>query len=252
MPRHRFITSLLAVVLLAAGCGGDQPTTTTRDSAEQPDAAPEPEPQPMPVQLGDRFSWCAELQADWDRHAQAQAQLDNAEAELLEAQEALMAATDELARVDAWNASDAAGRRLEALMEHLAVVEEDTVRILLPGSGGSTDAETVALGRAREAFRASADPAVLSLSVQAHGVDWSAADLTEPVQPADEAPADALTGPEPMLSSAEVGKYFADAYGGPSGLPTRSAFSDAASALLADAAGMAAFWASVAESCRIR
>ena len=99
-------------------------------------------------------------------------------------------------------------------MEHLAVVEEDTVRILLPGSGGSTDAETVALGRAREAFRASADPAVLSLSVQAHGVDWSAADLTEPVQPADEAPADTHTGPEPMLSSAEVGKYFADAYGG--------------------------------------
>ena len=248
MRRTRLIASLLAVVVLAAACGGDQSTTTTRDSAEQPDAAPEPELQP--VRLGDRFSWCAELQADWDRHAQAQAQSDNAEAELLEAREAYMAAADELSRVDAWYAVDDAVRRVEALMEHLAVVEEDTVRVLLPGSGGSTDAETVALGRAREAFRASADPAVLSSSVQAHGVDWSAADLTEPVEPADEAPADTLTGPEPMLSSAEVGKYFADAYGGPSGLPTRSAFSDAASALLADAAGMAAFWASLSESCR--
>ena len=66
MHRTRLIASLLTVVVLAASCGGDKPTTTTRDSAEQPDAAPEPEPQP--VRLGDRFSWCAELQADWDRH----------------------------------------------------------------------------------------------------------------------------------------------------------------------------------------
>ena len=218
MPRPRFTipAMMLAVSLLAAGCGGgqqdaseepddaradgvsevatsdgDQPDTTVRESAEQteqPDADTEPEPEPAPVRLGSRFMWCFRLQADWDRHSQAQAQFDDAEAALLEAREALATATDELDRAEAQDALDDAERRYEDLTDHLADVNDGTSRILLPGREGSEDTETIALGRAREVFRAAADPAVLELSELAHGVDWSAADLA--TRPADAEPAE--------------------------------------------------------------
>ena len=182
MPRPRFTipAMMLAVSLLAAGCGGgqqdaseepddaradgvsevatsdgDQPDTTVRESAEQteqPDADTEPEPEPAPVRLGSRFMWCFRLQADWDRHSQAQAQFDDAEAALLEAREALATATDELDRAEAQDALDDAERRYEDLTDHLADVNDGTSRILLPGREGSEDTETSLLDAPERSF----------------------------------------------------------------------------------------------------
>ena len=103
MPRTRYIIStMLAVALLAAGCGGDDATeepegtqadgvsevttdgdrpatTTTSDSAAQPEPT-DAAPQPVLVRLGDRFGWCADIQRTWDWLAEIQGQVDAVEA----------------------------------------------------------------------------------------------------------------------------------------------------------------------------
>ena len=111
MPRPRFTipAMMLAVSLLAAGCGGgqqdaseepddaqadgvsevatsdgdDRPETTERETTGQPDAAPDPEPEPEPqpvlVRLGDRFGWCADIQRTWGLAGRNPRQVDAVE-----------------------------------------------------------------------------------------------------------------------------------------------------------------------------
>ena len=194
MPRvTHLIALLLAVSLLAAGCGGDdaseeaedaqtesvsevaasaeQPDTTVRDSAEQPeqpdaDAQPEPEPVAAPVRLGTRFEWCVDIQRDWDWLAEIQGQTTAAEMVLRDAEEALEAATDELDRAEALQAFEAANRHLADLLPVLedAIRDEVVPVTRSPRSPADPDdTEGIAFERAREAFNAAADPALVEL-----------------------------------------------------------------------------------------
>lgn len=74
---------------------------------ETQDSVPEALSQPV-VLLGDRFEWCAEVQAVWDAHDQAMAALVAAEARHEEALKDYEAAADELDRAEAREVVDAA------------------------------------------------------------------------------------------------------------------------------------------------
>ena len=230
MPRHRFITSLLAVVLLAAGCGGgddasaepegtqadgvsevatsdtDQPDTTARDSTDQPDAGTEPEPEPAPVRLGDRFEWCVDTQRDWDRLAEIQGQVDAAEAALRDAQETLEAATDELDRAEALQVFESAERHVADLLPVFVDAAHEVVRSVRSGRRHREETEVIAVERAREAFYAAAAPALVELL----GVTDAASSLyeepvialepaSETTIPAEPEPAGEALPPEELL-----------------------------------------------------
>ena len=232
MPRHRFIISaLLAAALLAAGCGGDdaaeepedaaqetdsvsevttdadQPDAPVRDSTDQPDAGAEPEsePQPVLVRLGDRFGWCADIQRTWDWLAEIQGQVDAVEAALRDAQEALEAAADELDRAEALQVFESADRRVADLTPILVDANDDVVKPVQPGWRSREDTEVIAVERARDAFLAATDPALVELLAAA----YSDASLNEePTEPADDALEEPETAgealsPEELLSELE-------------------------------------------------
>lgn len=230
------VSPMLAVALSAAACGGDdtaeeapqpisevatgdtdQPgTTTVLDNAEQrnqADAAPEPEPEPEPapapvrVPLGDRFSWCADIEALGEEQEQAQARFDEAEASLLAAQDVLAAATDELDRAEAQDAVGAAEQRHLSAAGDLRRANRDLARVLLPGARTSDDTEAIARQRAQDAFRAAADLAVWELLVLIAD-DWA----TQPtIGPAADEP---LLGPltvDEVLAAVDALTVSADA-----------------------------------------
>ena len=188
MPRARYlIAALLAVVVLAAACGGgddtdeeapqttaevatgdrSQPgTTTVPDSAETPEAAsePEPEPEPEPVRLGDRFEWCAEVQAAFDEMADDQAAMAAAEAALQDAQTTLDAATDELDQVEARQVRDAAAERLDRLgNESGGSTSRAALWLRDRGFMGSDESRPIAFERALSAYHEAAAPDVAAL-----------------------------------------------------------------------------------------
>ena len=174
---------------LAAGCGGDdaaeepedaaqetdsvsevttdadQPDAPVRDSTDQPDAGAEPEsePQPVLVRLGDRFGWCADIQRTWDWLAEIQGQVDAEEAALRDAQEALEAAADELDRAEALQVFESADRRVADLTPILVDANDDVVKPVQPGWRSREDTEVIAVERARDAFLATTDPALVEL-----------------------------------------------------------------------------------------
>ena len=185
----------------ASGCGGE-------DDAQQGDSSPDVEPleevspgpaeqdtaqtEPPkdesvlePVQLGLRFPWCTEVQSRWNGMVEALDAAAAAEAAYDDATEAHEAATDELDAAETRAALERAGSVLEESQSARARVASWTVPLIIPGTPPLDDNTTVniethaiAVKRAREAFRASADPATLELSELIHQVDWSAADLT--------------------------------------------------------------------------
>lgn len=139
MPRSlTFVPAVLAALLAVAGCGSDDTTEeaprpamsevaaadtdephATTESAERldpldaaPEPEPEPEPQPVTVRLGDRFPWCADVQANWDRFDDSRLALTEAETAFRQAQDALAATTDELDQAEAREAMKEARRNL--------------------------------------------------------------------------------------------------------------------------------------------
>ena len=58
-------------------------------------------PEPVQARLGDRFAWCADVQAMWDAHDESQAARQAAETILRDAEDAYGSATDELDRAEA-------------------------------------------------------------------------------------------------------------------------------------------------------
>ena len=135
MPRSRFVSALIVLVLLAAACGGGEDTDAADRSEDAPSAIsemsedaprdsydadsgsedeqrssfePETVAEPVQVRLGDRFDWCAGVQAVWDSHDHAQAVLAAAEARYRDALAAFEAVTDELDRAEAREVLDAA------------------------------------------------------------------------------------------------------------------------------------------------
>ena len=203
---------LLAVLVAASSCGGGEEPAADGDGeqaqefgqsqesgdAQQADASPdleqpdtdqaepsEAEPALEPVQLGLRFAWCAEIQSRWNAMIEALAEAAAAEAAYDDAREAHEAATDELDTAEARVALDRAESALEERQSVLPRAASWAVPLIIPGTpplGDNTTANiethAIAVRRAREAFRDSADPATLELSELIHQVDWSAEDLT--------------------------------------------------------------------------
>lgn len=207
MLRARFIVATLAVALLAAACGGDDPeddpaglkadTSTVSevatedidspsDSTEsatpeqadsdaeraaEPDPAtqPGPEPEPVPVRLGGRFGWCSDVQEDFDEMAEHQAAVAAAEADLQDALETLDASTDELDQVEAQRDRDAAAEQLDWLRGQGAV-RRAARWLFLSGLRGQDEARRIAFDRALTAYHEAANPDVSALV-------WASVDL---------------------------------------------------------------------------
>ncbi len=160
------------------------------DSAAAPDTASETAPldsmsatepqdslQPV-VRLGNRFGWCADLQAIWDAHDEALAALQISEAALQEAQAAFDAATDELDRAeirgvldiaaashtDAQDASDQArGRAARHLGEARQISNRERMPEARANAVRGDETFQIAVDRAWQALL-SADPELAALS----------------------------------------------------------------------------------------
>ncbi len=186
MPKTRFpIVAMLAAAVLAAGCGGGgddatdepddeaasevtasgagQPATTTVSEATDQAAATEPAPEL--VRLADRFSWCSTHQRTWDRLAEMQQRANDIEAARLDAQAAWDAATDELDIAEAGQAVEAAEENYRDFVPAFRDVLFDATHLLNPDwmSRSGDETEPIAVGRARDAFHAAADPTLLEL-----------------------------------------------------------------------------------------
>ena len=151
MPCTRPILAVFAVSgLLAAGCGGsdgsspaersadaiseaatpsqqaDREQDTSAPSAAEAGAQDESQPDatiteggPVRIQLGNRFDWCAEVQAVWDDHDELRDAFYRAHAAAVEAESAYVSATDELDRAEAREtASEANSLRLELARDY--------------------------------------------------------------------------------------------------------------------------------------
>ena len=208
MPRPRIFAAGIAVVLVAAACGGgegsdpadgmegtsavtaasdgDGPETpgasTTPDPDQQEDspseAAPTSPVEPevptepdtvveyVPIQLGDRFGWCAEVQATWDDYDRSLAKMLDAETTLQQAEDVYDSATDELDRAEALIELEKAQRRFpEAVEAHDAGRHRAANGVAWTHQlqqGGSTHPQGVASTRAWSAFVDHADEPTLA------------------------------------------------------------------------------------------
>ena len=234
MPRNGVNAAIVAVLLVAAGCGGDEdrapadpvedagPDRAVSDVEPTGDASPDTLAAPAadrseeatadatPVRLGDRFRWCARVQALWDAEDRARAQVEATAAAHLAAVDVLEAATDDLDRAEAQQAMERAlgdhGRARRTYGHARATAAglffSDRSNPLI----GDLDDETlqVALERALDAFRASAGAdtlAVFDLAREATetvqqprtAADFDAEQSNQPVDAADagSAPLDA-------------------------------------------------------------
>ena len=183
MPRNRLIFTVLAFVLVAGACGGDDSdpadpvedarpdtasaeaepqqdagreasatseaeqrqdapsgTTTTSQAEPQEAAVANPEAEPVQVRLGDRFEWCADVQAVWDAFDGARAELAAAEARHQEAGDA--AEEDLRLAQDAYGAAEA--RAVSELSE--------AYRLYLGEADSGEDTFSAAFARAWEAL----------------------------------------------------------------------------------------------------
>lgn len=183
MARTRsIIVAMLAISVLAVGCGGDEsaeegpqatepevttsdePTTASDSTEPAEQAAPAPaEPEPAPARLGDRFPWCADAQVTWDYLAETSAQLEAAETTLQEAQGAVDSASDDLDRAEAGQALEAASAAHADAALRVQGANRSVSWLINPDRDLSDDTEAIAFQRAETAWRASADPAVVEL-----------------------------------------------------------------------------------------
>ena len=205
MPRPRIFAAGIAFVLVAAACGGGDPAdveegasavtaasdgdgpetpgaSTTPDPDQQEDspseAAPTSPVEPevpaepdtvveyVPIQLGDRFGWCAEVQATWDDYDRSLAKMLDAETTLQQAEDVYDSATDELDRAEALIELEKAQRRFpEAVEAHDAGRHRAANGVAWTHQlqqGGSTHPQGVAYTRAWSAFVDHADEPTLA------------------------------------------------------------------------------------------
>ncbi len=175
MCRTRLIVPVvLAVALLAAACGdgGGEESAPGEDDQQEFVQLQEPEaagtaraatpaavdvPGPPP-RLGNRFEWCAELQAIWDDDHAARLRLSQASAAETAALQAWQTATDDLDRAEAAVALDAAREASAAAAIDAEAATEAAMWLLPSAEAASHDStnspEIVAFSRAWQAFAA--------------------------------------------------------------------------------------------------
>ncbi len=199
MPRNGVMLAILAAMLVAPGCGGGEdraPADPVEDAGPHgaasdvetagdtsPDAPASLEADPGEnvvadaprVQLGDRFSWCASVQALWDAEDGARADTEATAAAHSDAMGVLEAVTDDLDRAEAQEAVERALGDHSRARTHFGHARSLAAGLIDGEStllvGGPHDATLqVALERAFEAFLASAGAdtlAVLDLAQKA-------------------------------------------------------------------------------------
>ena len=228
MPRTRLIAAVLTLVLLAGACQGGEDSdpaergdeagsgasVTSEDETlqdERSGASPTPADEPQeaaqpavatPVRLGERFVWCARVQALWDGEDQARAETGAAAAAYEAAVRVHEAAADDLDRAEAGEAAQdayadyvfAAGDYGKIRWRAAGLIFSNEAIVL--GGGVEDSTLQVALDRALEAYRDAAAADTLAAFDFAHEATETATQLTaaaysdsdEPAQ-ADEAPA---------------------------------------------------------------
>lgn len=231
MCRTRLVAAGLAVALLAGACGGDEDhdpaeledetysgasvvseDEPAQDGHARASATPAEEPQQAPapavaapVQLGERFAWCANMQALWDAQDQARAETETAAAAHEAAVGVLEAATDDLDRAEAGEGVDDAyanyvfsTRDYGRVRWHAAALIFSDESTLL---GGGLDDSTlqVAIERAREAYRANAAPHTLAVLDYAHQATETAAHSSAHERYEGDQSGPAVEAPEPEL-----------------------------------------------------
>ncbi len=103
MPRIRIAVAVLAGLLLAGACGGDE--------------------------LGNRFEWCGELQQELDWNEDAVARMQSAEVAVTEAEAAYAAATDELDKIEVRDALVEAERSYNGAVSDLRSLPDGRPRL---------------------------------------------------------------------------------------------------------------------------
>ena len=232
MCRTRLLASALAVALLAVACGGDEDhdpaerenetssgssVTSEAEPAQDGHAGasttPAKEPQQVaapavaaPVQLGERFGWCAKVQALWDAQDQARTETEAAAAVHEAAVRAHEAATDDLDRAEAGEAVyDAYAEYVFSTRDygqvrwHAAALTFGDEPTLL-GGGLEDSTLQVAIERAREAYRANAAPHTLAALDYAHeATEMAARSSTDERSGGDQSgPAVEASEPDPV------------------------------------------------------
>ena len=161
-------------------------SSISEDGPEQP-AQPEATVELVEVRLGDRFDWCADLQAVWDAHDEDHAAQQAVGAVLSEAEAVYGAATDELDRAEALEEVEQAR---SAFREAVEAGDED---------------RTLAANALFVAYERHLDDSADPLGV-ASSRAWLAF-----INAADARTLDAVTGYEDALAAREAGISEADA-----------------------------------------
>ena len=155
------------------------------------------------MQLGDRFAWCAKVQALWDAQDQARAKTETAAAAHDAAAGDFEAATDDLDRAEASEAVDEAYANYvfatrdygQVRWHAAALIFSDESNLL--GGGLEDSTLQVAIERAREAYRANAAPHTLAALDFAHEATETAARSSANGPSEDDQSAPTVEAPEP-------------------------------------------------------
>ena len=143
-------------------------TSTTSQAEPQEAAVANPEAEPVQVQLGDRFGWCADVQAVWDAFDGARGDLIAAEARH---QDAVDGAEEDLRQAqDAYDAAEVVAVR-DLVEAH---------RYYVGDAGNDDDTLVVAFARAWEALIA------VSPQVREAAAEFEAADMEAHLQRIEE------------------------------------------------------------------
>lgn len=227
MPRNGAMLAILGAVLVAAGCAGDEDLSPT-DPVENanPDSAvlaadPSDDANPAtsvaseaepsrdtvvnaePVRLGERFAWCARVQALWDGEDQARAETEAAAAAHETAVRVHEAATDDLDRAEAGEAAQdayadyvfAAGDYGKIRWRAAGLIFSNEAIVL--GGGVEDSTLQVALDRAFEAYRVAASADTVAAFDFAHEATETAAQLTAAAYSDTDEPDQGVEAPEP-------------------------------------------------------
>ena len=234
MSRNGVMLAILVAVLVAAGCASDEDLSPT-DPVENahPDSAvsvanPSDDADPAaplaseaepngdtvadtePVRLGERFGWCARVQALWDGEDQARTETEAAAAAHEAAVWVHEAATDDLDRAEAGEAAQdayadyvfAAGDYGKIRWRAAGLIFGNEAIVL--GGGVEDSTLQVALDRAFEAYRVAASADAVASFDFAHEATETAAQLTAVAYSDSDEAAQVVEAPESEEAPLEV------------------------------------------------
>lgn len=234
MPRNGVMLAILVAVLVATGCADDNDDSPT-DPVEKADpdsaasaadpnddaspAAPvasEAEPSrdtvadAEPVRLGERFAWCARVQALWDGEDRARAETEVAAAAHEAAVRLHESAADDLDRAEAGEAAQDAYADYVFATSDYGKIRWRAAGLIFSNEaivlGGGVEDSTlqVALDRAFDAYHIAASADTVAAFDFAHEATETAAQLTAAAYSDSDEPSQGVEAPEPEPAPLEV------------------------------------------------